>query len=273
MKTPLLLPEKSDVHGCIEGLWKTDIFRQSHRAGGFVHNIVDRFARLPRFFAEMSDDYLERAHFNIWWSGLHPRAYESAANHDLYLLHEIAHGGDMVHIAGQHAENFHRKMIDNELYASAISEIVAYFALPDLRAMTFTEEIFADRFLRDPAFQAKWKEDPERFGLEICYRRRQAMFYPERGDKAAEWLHRFTSQNDRWFMIWKHKFDLVETAMETLTRTALLGDRKGALERHIDWLCSKEISRGGDIPFPDEAAAFAEIYWKNRETSPAQRAA
>lgn len=52
MKNLQLLVSRSDIHDQLTGMWKTDIFRASHRSGGFICNIVERFARLPRFFCE-----------------------------------------------------------------------------------------------------------------------------------------------------------------------------------------------------------------------------
>jgi hypothetical protein len=267
MKNTQLLVSRSDIHDHLMGLWKTDIFKSSHQSGGFVHNIVERFSRLPRFFTEMSDDYLERAHFNIWWSGLHPREYADVASHDLYLLHEISHGADMSYIPGQSAENFHRKMVDNELWASVTSEIFVYFALPEMRDLSFKGEIFADRFLGDPLFQMMYRDDPVWLFQELSYRRRQAMFNPRPGDKVEAWLHKFTAQNDKWFEIWQENYNQVETRMHALTRLSVAGERREALLRHIDWLTSSRVTKGSEIPFVDEAAAFAGVYWKNKESS------
>ena len=301
MKNPTLLYDKTDINDFLRGYWRTPEFKNSHDNGGLVSRIVKKYAHLPRFFYEMSDEYLERAHFSIWWSGIALRDYAQDSCHDLYMLHELAHGADMVHIAGQHSEGFRRKMQDNELLASVTTEVVAYFDMPTLRPRSFTGEIFADRFLSDPALQARWREDPERLQSELYYRRRNAMFYPARHDPIEMWLHGFTMQNDKWFgslekaaslsakllmMLWisgSVGLDLsahatpvavvasvmINMAMENLTRASALGKRREALLRHMDWV--ESMSSNG-IPFRTEAEKFAEVYWEGRE-KPAVKAA
>ncbi|MDE1151813.1 MAG: hypothetical protein PW788_04670 [Micavibrio sp.] len=262
MKNIQQIVSRADIHDHMKSLWRTDAFKDSYARGGLVYRIVDRFAALPRFFYDMSDEYLERAHFSLWWSGIGYRQYDKGSCNDLYLLHELAHGADMIHLEGQHPDSFARKMQDNELYASTVTEIMVYFDMPELRAMTFPTEIFADRFLKDGGLQQRWQEEPDRLTTELYYRRRHAMFWPKEGDAIEQWLHSFTAQNQRWFDIWRQNYDSVETAMARLTRAAFTGDRKGALQRHLDWLHEK--AGGGDIPFRAEAAAFAPAYWQNR---------
>lgn len=265
MKNIQLLPGQGEIHDYVRSLWPTDMFRNAHVPGGFVNGIVDRFARLPRFFYEMSDPQAEQAHFSVWWGGMGFRQYENPYSQDLYLLHDFVHGGAMTYIAGQNLECFTRKMTDNELYASIMTEIIAYFALPGLREAVAFKEIFADRFLVDETYQKKWRQDPERMVDEIYYRRRQAMLNPRPGDDIEKWLHFFTQQNNAWFNIWQGRYDVVETKMERLSIDILSGSRRDILRRHVDWLLSDEIAQGGDIPFPVEARAFGDIYWQSRE--------
>lgn len=265
MKNIFLLPNPEDVHGYVQTLWQTDMFCDSHTSGGFVSKIVDRFARLPRFFYEMSDVRAEQAHFSVWWGGMGHRCYENPYSQDLYLLHDFVHGGAMTYIAGQNLECFTRKMTDNEMYASVMTEIISYFALPDLRAAVSFQDIFADRFLKDPTYQQKWKHDPERLIDEVYYRRRQAMLYPRLEDGLEKWLNYFTAQNKQWFDIWQHRYDIVETRMEQLCIDSMKKSRSDVLRRHIDWLLSSDVAEGGDIPFPEEAKTFGAIYWESRE--------
>ena len=41
--------------------------------------------------------------------------------------------------------------------------------------------------------------------------------------------------------------------------------RAQAMKNFMDWLTSDEVTKGTRIPFPNEAAAFADIYWKNKK--------
>lgn len=65
-----LLVEADEIHGYVDALWSDGPIRRSHREGGLVHRIVDRFARLPRLFYEPSDPYCEWTQFSAWWGAI-----------------------------------------------------------------------------------------------------------------------------------------------------------------------------------------------------------
>lgn len=268
MKNIKIIENRGDIHDHVKSLWKTDIFKRSHDTKGFVHRVVDGFARLPRFFSDMTDARAERAHFSIWWSGVHERRYDKAACNDLYLLHEFAHGADMVWAAGLTPGVFKRKQGDNELYASVMTEIWAYFELPGLRDITFPHEIWADRFLTDPVCRAKFRHNPDALFREITLRRRNAMFRPAPGDALEAWIAAFRDQNKHWWDIWKDDYDRVETRMSKYAQEAVAGDRHGAMQRVLDWLMSDDAGYRDGIPFADHAYRFADIYWKDKDAKP-----
>ncbi|MDD9900669.1 MAG: hypothetical protein OXT65_06795, partial [Alphaproteobacteria bacterium] len=243
----------------------------SHADGGYIHGIIDRFARLPRLFADMSDERLERGHFGAWWSCVYRRAYDDPVVHDLYLLHEYMHGAEMAHIKGQDMAQFRYRIADNELRASVMSEIIVYFALPELRAVSFDREIYADRFLKDAYFQNMWKHDPMGLVTDIYSRRRQAMFAPQAGDRLEKWISDFTAQNDAWFDVWAERYDMVETRMEDFSQTAFSKSRVDALAWHLDWLRGEAARDPSGVPFAPEAKAFADIYWRGREDATPRR--
>ncbi len=259
-----VLVEPADIHAYVRKLWKTDLFRQSHDAGGFIAKVVDEYAALPRFFFESSDKELETSHFSTWWSGIQLRQYDNDTIHDLYYLHEMKHAGDMKFAAGLEFENFKNKMQNNELEASVCSEIRAYFEMPGLRKMSFPYEIYADRFLADPKTQQRWAANPERLMDELKLYRRNVLTSQSPQDKVEYWIRKFASQNEAWAHIWSHHYDLVEQAMVRLRDRCEAGDRAGAIRDHLKWLLSDEIAKGGDIPFPGEAKAMAGIYWLNK---------
>src|SRR5690242_7667540 len=114
MKNVKRLYTKKQIHEFILGIWKTDLFRNLHKAGlddswpalikgsphNFVSRIVEDFAALPRFSVEMSDERMEWAHFSTWWGGIPLRKYDNPYIHDLYWIHEMAHAGNMVFMPG-----------------------------------------------------------------------------------------------------------------------------------------------------------------------------
>jgi hypothetical protein len=262
---PLVTP--NEIHAFVRNHWQTDIFRQSHDEGGFVHDVIDKFAQMPCFFFQASDEYLEKAHFSTWWRGMQIREYGNPYIHDLYELHEIFHASEMLFHPQLSFEAFKRKMQDNELDASVCSEIEAYFRLPALRQNSFGQEIFADRFLNDPKTQAHWATDPERTVKELRMHRQNIMMgdmNEAHKDRAEFWIKQFSYQNESWASIWVHQYKKVEQAMVAMRDMVDSGDKAKALQNHIAWLTSPEIAQGGTVPFPDEAKAFAGVYWANK---------
>ncbi len=259
-----ILTERNEIHAYVRKLWKTEAFRQSHDQHGFVFQVVEDYAALPRFTFEASDPELETAHFTTWMSGIQRRTYDNDVIHDLYYLHEMKHAGAMTYVAGLEFDNFKRKMQDNELEASVCSEIHVYFELPGLRQSSFPYDIYADRYLKDPAIQARWVQDPDRLMEELKLRRRNVMTSQSPADKTEYWIRKFSFQNEAWANIWSHRYNQVEEAMVRMRTKVEAGDRAGAIRDHLAWLASDEITKGTDIPFPGEAKAMAGIYWLNK---------
>jgi len=266
-ETVKLLHTSDAVHDYVEDLWKTDIFRFLHkrgRPGQFVFDIVDQFAKLPRFFFEMTDKKLEHAHFSTWWGGIPYREYDNPYIHDLYLIHEFAHAGTMVYLPDMNYENFLREMTDNELYASVVSEIQVYFEIPELRELSFNHPIYADRFLQDKDFMRRYQYDKRSAFREMKVRRRNTMMNSNADNVTDFWIHRFYNQNAAWGACWAHNFNKVEKAMAFLRDKSLNAtdaQRADALTVFIHWL---ENQSTNNIPFLREAEAFAGIYWGNR---------
>lgn len=265
MKNITVLIERDDIHKGVRALWRTPQFRDSHDNKGYIFNVVDRYAAMPRFFFEMSDPYNEKAHFSAWWGGIPHRSYDNGAVHDLYWLHEMVHAGEMPYVAGLEFPNFKQKMIDNELTASVRSEIQAYFEMPGLRDCSFPHDVFADRFLRDPKWHERWKREPRGVVEALMFHRRNVMTGGHNSKDPVEyWIAKFAHQNDAWAAIWSFRYDEVESAMARLREECHAIDRGPAMKNFMDWLQSPEITRGTDTPFPAEAKAFAGVYWLNR---------
>ena len=130
----------------------TEAFRNSYDDGGFLRDIVNRFARRPRFFYKPSNEfmsltdsagqeireYVEAPHFSPWWGGIQLRTYDNKLVQDLYYLHEIMHAATMPfspNAASVLADpvTFKNKIRDNEHEASTLSEMTIYCEFPQLR--------------------------------------------------------------------------------------------------------------------------------------------
>lgn len=282
MKNIIPLYSKQQIHEFVLGNWKTNIFRELHRMGcGFVYDIVDAFGRIPRFSFDMSCESREWAHFSTWWGGIPKREYANPYIHDLYWIHEMAHAGSMVYVPNMNLENFTRKMTDNELHASVVSEVQVYFEIPGLRKLTFKHEIYADRFLKDKWFVRRYNLDRESTFEEMKVRRRDTMMDSNPKNIADFWIHRFYTQNAAWSACWANSYNKVEGAMVELRDEGLRDNvRISALHRHISFLIESAgrtppakintaTLRDEDIfpciPFNREAKAFEGLYWANRE--------
>ncbi len=267
MKNAIKCYSAEEVHEYIYGKLKTEEFRRSYQEHGFVYNVVDQFAKLPRMFCQMSDEVAEWAHFSTWWGIIPERQYDNDAISDLYYLHEMTHAGRMAYVPKMGFYSWSQKLFENELEASVVSEIQVYFELPGLRAKTFPHEIYADRFLEDKAFVTMWEED--RAGAIAHLKECRRSLYdagPEiENDMCARWVKRFARQNSSWVDIWYRRYDEVETAMHKLSRDSRNPEigRTKALDTFADWLSSEAITRpDSDIPFADEAHTFAAVYRK-----------
>lgn len=268
-----LLYTRKEIHTHVMGLWQTPEFRKAHYNGilefnpdsrSFIFQIVDKFADLPRFFFEMTDYKLEYAHFSTWWGGIPYRKYTNPYIHDLYLIHEMSHAGEMVYVPGMKFDNFLRKMIDNELHASVVSEIQVYLEMPGLREKSFKHPIYADRFLGSN-LRNHYKLEPKRTFEELKIRRRDTMMNSNPVTLSDKWINRFYNQNAAWGACWEHRYDRIEWAMSTL-RNRCLDNENGRAETLNDFinLLKTYSSNENTIPFLTEAQAFAGVYWANR---------
>jgi hypothetical protein len=268
MKNIQCIADKAEIHTFVMRLWKTDMFRESHRAGGFIFRAVERFAWLPRVFAEMSNDHLERAHFSSWWGVTMLREdYTNPVIHDLYLLHEFYHAAHMPYIPNIGKAAFDDKMQRNELEASVLSEIAVYFEMPGLREVSFDHDIYADRFLNDPVMNVLWKTNKDVAVETIRSMRRDVMVSkPEHlMDLTESWIRRFAEQNAIYSITWSDRYLEVERRMADL-QTQAAADRNDALKYHVDWII-REAERDplDNVPFRQEAELFATFYWANKE--------
>ncbi len=268
MKNIIPLTEPAEIHQFILNRWKTDMFRESHRDGGFVYRAVERFAWLPRVFAEMSNDHLERAHFSTWWNVIMLRDdYDNPYIHDLYLIHEIYHAAHMPYVPNIGKTAFNDKMQRNELEASTMSEIAIYFDMPGLRELSFPHPIYADRFLNDPNMRALWGANKDVAVETIRSIRRDVMVSkPEHlMDITEQWIRRFDEQNTAYSITWTDRYREVEQHMSDFQILAAT-DRPAALTAHLTWLDERAGEDPDDhVPFRQEAELFAAFYWANKE--------
>jgi hypothetical protein len=259
--------------------FRTDFFKtEARKEGSLINQVLKEFSAYPKFFADLSapedapesDLYKspEWAHFAAYMGGLYRRPGYSDLMHDIYMLHEMKHAGSMTYRPELSFKSFKDKMIENEAQASVTSEIEFYLHYPEKRAEVFQQqEIFADRYLNNPAFLAQWKKDPQRARDKILLDRNEARnknvsvdLHPVEG-----WIHKFDAQNDGWCSVWAGHYNKLETAAAKLHAEIDAGkDAHMATKTYMDWLNSPEITEGTEVPFNSAAIGFDGIYRNNR---------
>jgi hypothetical protein len=267
-ETVQLLVERADIHDYVMGLWSDGPIKRSHESGGAVHRIVDRYARVPRFFYQASEQGIEWTHFSTWWGGILLCDYQQKAIRDLRYLHEIYHASTMPYLRNGNVPTFEAKNLRNEREASTFTEMAIYLELPDLRPTTFDHPIFADRLIYpdgdfgrpDPVLVERWRSEPELVFQELMYERARVIWAEgdqvDLNDPQIVWLRRYGEQGANWVRVWSKRFQLVEDAMLDLWESSRRGHRAEAARRHIEWLLSPAIAGDSTVPFRDEAVAF-----------------
>jgi len=251
-----------EIHSFFQALWRTPEFRESHVSGGYVFGWIERLAEHPRLVGDLTDPRIERPHFSPWWNVIGRRDYENPAVHDLFYLHEISHMAMLVYEETMSWVAWAAKMADNEMLASLESETLVYIALPTLREKSFTQEIWADRFLAEEAHGGGMRDAAVRaahrsFMLMERYRARRVP-----GDDLEQRIATFQHENEAWARIWQPNYREVERVMRRF-RERSAKDRKGAVEWLQAWH-EKRAGADGGIPFRSEAEQFAAVYWRSR---------
>lgn len=270
MKSVVLLASPRSIHDHVRALWRTDQFRRSHDAGGFVHEIIERFAALPRLFYDMSEPDIEASHFSVWFNAIaHRRWYDNDAVSDLYYLHEYKHAAGMTYQDGMPWNRWFTKMVSNEFEASFCTEVQAYIELPGLRERSFPFDIWADRFLRDAAVMDQWvacdKGDAAalaEFWRPLRDRRKDVMVKPDPFDFIELQIRAYVDQNLEWVRIWQRNYPLVEAHMSQMIGAVTNGvEWATLLGSHQQWLAERSDRA---VPFRPEAEEFAQVYHTNK---------
>lgn len=274
MKVDSIVPlaERDDIHEFVMSLWTDGPIRRSHQTGGLVYRVIDRFARMPRFFFRPSEQSIEWTHFSTWWGGILLCDYDNPVIRDLRYLHEIYHAATMPYLSDCNRATFEAMNFRNEREASCFTEMAIYCELPDLRPIAFDHPIFVDRFLfpsgdrasPDEEWLRRWREDRPLTFQALMYERARVILASDeeidRDDPQIVWLRRYGEQGAAWAQIWSERFRLVQEQMVALERRSRAGDRKAALRDHLDRLLSDPIAEGTDIPFRREAQSFRSTF-------------
>lgn len=235
----LQIVKPKEVNSFIFNLWKTLEFKLEHKnPKGFLQPYLKTMTEHPRFFCQMSDVYTERAHFTPWFNIITLRDYENDYIHDLYLLHEIIHLTTLNYI-NQSWTLWRKKMFDNEMFTSLITEVEIYKLMP-IRSKSFNHIIWADE-ISYSSFE------------ELISLRQKAILLPQ--SECEHQISKYSKNNELWAEIWKTNFQLVETHMQEFYNNHCEDTQ---INLQLDWI-KKHSSN--NIIFEKEAQLFAPIYW------------
>ena len=228
-------------------LFKTEKFKIAMNQDWFKQLIHD-FCKYPRFIGEYTDQKLEHAHFYSWFNILILRKYDNLIIQDLYYLHELKHITTLTYNHKQSFENWKHKMIENELEAALLSEVLVYNLIPDLRSLSFNYKIWYD-------------EVPQYILNNMDYLRsyrKQSMKKPK--TEVEKTLHRYYKSNDQWAKIWESNYKNVEKMMNIFYSIAIYNPDL-AIEVFQETLEQYKDKKTGII-FIKEAKAFTNSYLK-----------
>jgi hypothetical protein len=256
MRNLIVLVEPKEIIAYYRALWRTDLFRESHDdVYGYIRHWVERVAQVPRAFFEMDRPEIEHCHFTPLFNAIHARRYDNPYVHDLFILHETVHQVGLAELydPGTTWDEWADRVIRNEQETALESEVYVYQALPDLRSRTFPFPIWADRFLEKTPI-------PRRALFAL---RQRAMIDP--WDEVERQMAVYPHQNRVWAEVWGKRWREPEAAMQRLVRDSAR-DRRSAAERWRGWLHGESgMTAARPYPFPDEAEAFARIFWANKD--------
>lgn len=255
MKNLVKLSGPDAIKKFVNDLWQTSIFRESE----YVARWVQAFClRTGWVFAEMSEPELEYAHFGTWFGLTYLRHYDNKVVSDLYYMHELVHAVLAKYDPTDSFTSWYRRVNNTEFDASLETEAYIYMEIPKLRDVSFGDQIWADRFLGDRLGKDELKKL-------MRQERYKALLTPDPMDYCEQQIAAYARQNFEWANIWKlgasappdwqtaPAFKLVENHM------AKFRSGEVSLDEHAHWLQSM-----GDVPFPDQARLFSDVYWRNK---------
>ena len=128
--------------------------------------------------------------------------------------------------------------------------------MPQLRKVSFDDQVWADRFLGANLC----KDELRNLMRQERYR---AIREPDPMDYCEQQISAYARQNFEWANIWKLNVTLNDKRLPAFKHVEdhMFDLRRGAIsiDEHAEWLQSM-----GDVPFPDQARMFSDVYWRNK---------
>ena len=280
---------QKDAFKALKNIWQSDLFKkQMENPQSKLYKFIKEVSRFPFIQIDYSDRKYERPHHYAWMNILPTRSYPNPYIHDLYVFHELWHKLTMKYFSRQLGDfnffQFMKKMRENEIEASNMSEVVIYYWIPGLREKTFEHEIWADRFLNEKQSLLQNLEVPEilkglsnqelydhRYGffLKALEDQRKRIVYANIDslvDQIERQIKAYDKNNNEFMLIWQKNAEKIEMEISKfyeICDNPVFGkelERKKMATNHLLDFLYKNM-KNTTYPFPDEAKAFAKIFY------------
>lgn len=268
MKNFIILKEKQEIFDYLGNLWRSDLFKDSHNnKDGYIHKISQEFSKIPRIFFDMHEETMEMVHFSSWFHAIqHRYHYKNDILHDLYYHHEFFHINTMKYRNDWLFSDWKNKMDSNEFWASLESEVLIYFYMPELRNLSFKNELWVDRFLNDSYYQHLYgkyfsKEDDlsRKLKSRIAYFRDECQFNAK--DSIEKQIADYAVSSNEWAKIWSKDNSWIQVESEMSYYLNLLNDDSDkAIDHHIEWLKNLQQKDSHFVAFGEQARAYSAVH-------------
>jgi len=268
MKNFIHFIKPEEIFNYIGNLWRSDSFKESHHnPDGYIHQIIKEFSKTPRIFFDMHEETMEMVHFSSWFHAIqHRYYYTNDILHDLYYHHEFFHLISMTYRNDYSFIDWKKKMDSNEFWASLESEVLIYFYMPELRNLSFKNEIWVDRFLNDKYYadlKGKYyhysNDLSNKLKARIAFFRDECQFNPR--DEIEKQISDYTISSNEWANIWceDNAWMNVESEM-TLYLNLLQKNPEEAIKHHLYWLKDLQEKDPYNVAFGKQARNYSAVH-------------
>lgn len=268
MNNFLILNTPQEILNYLGQLWRSDLFKKSHNdSEGYIHKLSNKFSNTPRVFCDMHEETLEMVHFSSWFNAIqHRNYYTNDILHDLYYHHEFFHLITMTYRNDFTFLGWQKKMNSNEFWASLESEVLIYFYMPELRELSFKNELWVDRFLNDSYYNDLFEKyfDKEndlskKLKSRISYFRDECQFNPR--DEIEKQISDYSISSDSFSQIWNqdNAWQNVESHMTSYLNLVKINP-EDAIKQHLDWLTDLQSKDSHHLAFGNQARAYSKVH-------------
>lgn len=233
-----ILPvEPKEMPSFFDNFWKTKEFKNLQKNHIFFKKFVEKLQKSPIFFFDLSHEN-GRYHLSSHIRFIARRDYNNDYMRDLYYFHELLHCAEFEPDNEVNYELWKKKLNENELYASIVSEVLVYYMEPSMIGKTFNP-LWAERFYKVDSITSKeagrygFFEENEDFepmsfreikkwpvSVQKIHQRRnelRTIFNEEEvEDEAEKFIVKYNKARVNWIEKWKPHYRKIDTLLQKL---------------------------------------------------------